>query len=210
MIEAKDYYDPGLALHGHKCPAMPLGLRAGAAAMNALGVTRAADGQLLALVETGEDHCGTCYADGVQMVTGCTFGKGNIEKLHYGKWGLTLIEVATGRAVRVTPTAATLQASQHSAFITDYRAKGVPASKVPPEVVEPLVQHVLSAPDRELLAVGAVTTREVRRRPHSFAGLVCDNCGEMMIEPYARIADGRAVCIPCQRQLTGSRPASPR
>lgn len=38
MIQAKDYYDHALALHGHKCPAMPLGLRAGAAAMNALGV----------------------------------------------------------------------------------------------------------------------------------------------------------------------------
>lgn len=84
---------------------------AGAAAMNALGVTRAADGQLFALVETGEDHCGTCYADGVQMITGCTLGKGNISKLHYGKWGLTLIESATGRAVRVVPTTATMQAS---------------------------------------------------------------------------------------------------
>ena len=75
MIEAKDFYDHGLALHGHKCPAMPMGLRVGAAALNALGVERAADGQLLALVELGEDHCATCFADGVQMVTGCTFGK---------------------------------------------------------------------------------------------------------------------------------------
>jgi formylmethanofuran dehydrogenase subunit E len=32
MIEAKDFYDHGLALHGHKCPAMPIGLRVGAAA----------------------------------------------------------------------------------------------------------------------------------------------------------------------------------
>ena len=40
----------------------------------------------LALVEIGDNHCATCFADGVQMVTGCTFGKGNIQKLHYGKW----------------------------------------------------------------------------------------------------------------------------
>ena len=75
MIEAKDFYDHGLALHGHKCPAMPMVLRVGAAALNALGVERAADGQRPALVELGEDHCATCFADGVQMVTGCTFGK---------------------------------------------------------------------------------------------------------------------------------------
>jgi len=27
------------------------------------------------LVELGENHCTTCFADGMQMVTGCTFGK---------------------------------------------------------------------------------------------------------------------------------------
>ena len=210
MIEAKDYYDHALALHGHKCPAMPLGLRAGAAAMNALGVTRSADTQLLALVETGEDHAGTCYADGVQMITGCTFGKGNIEKLHYGKWGLTLIDTATGRAVRVTPTAATLQASLRSVFVTEYRAKGVPASQVPPEITEPLILRVMEAPGSELLAAGQVTTREIPRRPKSFTGLVCGNCGETVIERYARVAGGKTVCIPCQQQLTGTTPASPR
>ncbi|NLH94705.1 MAG: formylmethanofuran dehydrogenase, partial [Synergistaceae bacterium] len=36
MIDAKDFFDLGLRFHGHKCPAMPLGLRAAAAAMNAL------------------------------------------------------------------------------------------------------------------------------------------------------------------------------
>ena len=92
MIQAKDYIEAGLVLHGHKCPAMPMGLRVGAAAMNALGVERSKDGQLVTLLELGDHHCATCFADGVQMITGCTFGKGNIQKLGYGKWGLTLIE----------------------------------------------------------------------------------------------------------------------
>jgi len=50
MVDPKDYLEAGLKLHGHKCPAMPMGLRVGAAAMNKLGVDRAPDGQLLALV----------------------------------------------------------------------------------------------------------------------------------------------------------------
>jgi len=75
-----ELYKAGLLLHGHKCPAMPMGLRAGLAALEALGVERATDGQLTALVEIDRDHCATCYADGVQMATGCTFGKGNIQK----------------------------------------------------------------------------------------------------------------------------------
>lgn len=205
MIDATDYYEAGLALHGHKCPAMPMGLRVGAAAMNALGVERARDGQLLALVELGEDHCATCFADGVQMVTGCTFGKGNIRKLHYGKWGVTLVETATGRAVRVTPRAEAMMANKQTEFFKEYREKGVPASRVPAEVVEPLVHKVMNAPEESLLAVGAIFHYEIAHRPHSFSSLVCDLCGEMVVEGYARIVGARKVCIPCQEKLIGAR-----
>ena len=92
MIEAREFLEAGLKLHGHKCPAMPLGLRAGAIAMNRLGVERSRDKQLLALVELGDEHCSHGYGDGVQMITGCTFGKGNIKQLGYGKFGLTLVD----------------------------------------------------------------------------------------------------------------------
>lgn len=205
MIEPKDYYEHGLALHGHLCPAMPMGLRVGAAALNALGVERAADGQLLALVELGEDHCATCFADGVQMITGCTFGKGNIKKLHYGKWGVTLVEVATGRAVRVTPKAEVMLANKQTAFFTDYREKGIPASKVPQKVVQPLVDRVMNAPAEQLLSVGPVFDHPVEPHRHSFDGLVCEACGEMVVEGYARLAGDQRVCIPCHERITGIR-----
>ena len=205
MMNPKDYYDAGLALHGHKCPAMPMGLRVGAAAMNALGVERAKDGQLLALVELGEDHCATCFADGVQTITGCTFGKGNIKKLHYGKWGVTLVDVATGRAVRVTPKAEAMLANKQTEFFKEYREKGVPASKVPLEVVEPLVQRVMGAPDEKLLAVSEIFHHEIPQKPHSFSSLVCDRCGEMVVESYARVVGDERVCIPCQDRMIGAK-----
>ena len=89
MVDPREYLELGMKFHGHKCPAMPMGLRAGAAAMNKLGVKKTGDSAWLALVELGENHCATCFADGVQVITGCTFGKGNIKKTHKGKWGLT-------------------------------------------------------------------------------------------------------------------------
>jgi len=82
MVDPKEFLAIGQTFHGHKRPAMPMGLRVGAAAMNKLGVQRAPDGQVVALVELGEDHCAACFGDGIQMVTGCTFGKGNIKKLN--------------------------------------------------------------------------------------------------------------------------------
>ncbi|MCB2156485.1 tRNA CCA-pyrophosphorylase [bacterium] len=200
MIDARTYYEAGLQLHGHKCPAMPMGLRVGAAAMNMLGVERSKDGQLVALVEIGENHCATCFADGVQMITGCTFGKGNIQRLHYGKWGLTLVEKKSGRAVRVTPKAEAMQANKQSSFFKDYREKGIPASEVPEEVIAPLVERVMSAPEEDLLIVSDVFEYALESPPHSFAGFVCDICGEMTVEPYGRILNDKKVCIPCREK----------
>jgi formylmethanofuran dehydrogenase subunit E len=205
VIEAKEFLEAGQAFHGHKCPAMPMGLRVGAAAMNKLGVERAQDGQLLALVELGEDHCATCFADGIQMITGCTFGKGNIKKLHYGKWGVTLVDTKTGRAVRVSPKAEAMLANKKTDFIIKYRERGIPASKVPEEVVEPLIEKVMNAPENQLLNVGKVTDYDVPKRTDSFAGFVCDSCGEMVVEEYGRLINDKQVCIPCHANLSATK-----
>jgi formylmethanofuran dehydrogenase subunit E len=202
-IEARDYLETGLALHGHKCPAMPMGLRVGAAAMNALGVERARDGQLLAMVEIGVNHCATCFADGVQVITGCTFGKGNITRLHYGKWALTLVDRKTGRAVRVAVRAEMMAANKQTDFFQKYRMKGIPASEVPTEAAEPLVERVLSAPEEQLLRIGDVFQHEVHDAAHSFDSFVCASCGEMVAEPYGRLMGDKKVCIPCRREATG-------
>jgi formylmethanofuran dehydrogenase subunit E len=200
MINASDYIEYGLKLHGHKCPAMPMGLRVGAAALNKLGVDRAQDGQLMALVEIGEDHCATCFADGIQMITGCTFGKGNIKKLHYGKWGVTLIEKKTGRAVRVTPRAEAMEANKHTEFFKEYREKGIPASEVPEDVVLPLIKRVMSASEDQLVSVSEVFEKPWQDPPHSFASFKCDLCGEMTVEPYGRLLGDKRVCIPCRER----------
>ena len=201
MQNPNDYLEAGLLLHGHKCPAMPLGLRVGAAALEKLGVERSADGQLMALVEIGEDHCATCFADGVQMMTGCTFGKGNIRRLGYGKWGVTLIDKASGRAVRVAPRAEAMEANKKTEFFAKYRERGVPASKVPADVVDPLVARVMGAPVDQILSISEVFEHPWQDKPNSFASLRCDSCGEMMVEPYARVRGEQHVCIPCSRKL---------
>jgi len=202
MIDPQDYLKAGQQFHGHKCPAMPLGLRVGAAAMNALGVERAHDGQLIALVEIGENHCATCFGDGVQMITGCTFGKGNIHCLHLGKWALTLIDKATGRAVRVTPKAEAMLANKQTNFFKEYREQGIPASEVPADVIEPLVAKVMAAPDDQLLSIGEVFQRPWQDPTHSFSSFVCEECGEMVVEGYGRIVGERSVCISCHKKLT--------
>ncbi len=197
MVDPKEFLEAGQQFHGHKCPAMPLGLRVGAAAMNALGVERSKDKTLIALVELGDDHCAHCFGDGVQMITGCTFGKGNIRQLGYGKFGLTLIDKATGRAVRVVPKGEAQAAQKKTDFFQNYRMKGVPASQVPNAVVEPLIDKVMSLPDGELLVVGEIHPHPLTPKEESFASFLCDRCGDMVVEGYGRPLGDQKVCEPC-------------
>lgn len=197
MINPKEWLEFGQKFHGHKCPAMPMGLRAGAAAMNALGVERAKDGQLVAFVDLGDDHCATCYGDGLQVIMGTTFGKGNIRKTHKGKWAVTLVDRKTGKAVRVTPKAEAMLKNKQSAFFKDYREKGIPASQVPEEIVHPLVDGVMNAPDEMLLNISPVFDYKLEPHTDSFDGFVCEACGEMTVMQYGRIKGDKKVCIDC-------------
>lgn len=50
MINPQEWLEFGQKYYGHKYPAMPNGLRVGAAAMNALGVDRTGDTDLVAML----------------------------------------------------------------------------------------------------------------------------------------------------------------
>ena len=197
MVNPKEWLEFGQKFHGHKCPAMPMGLRVGAAALNKLGIERAKDGQIVALVDLGDDHCATCYADGLQVILGTTFGKGNIKKTHKGKWAVIVIDKVTGKAVRVTPKAEAMQANKETSFFKDYREKGIPASKVPNEIIEPLVTKVMGAPDADLITVSEVFDYNLVQHLHSFNSFVCEECGEMTVMEYGRIKGDKKVCIDC-------------
>lgn len=196
MLNISELLELGLKFHGHKCPAMPMGLKAGLYAMEKLGVGRAKDGQLQAILELDENHCATCFADGVQVATGCTFGKGNISKTGYGKWGLTLIDKKSKRAVRIVPKAEVMQKNKETEFMK-MRKSGIPASQVPNEIVQPLFEMVANASFEMLFNASEVFTYEWIDKPHTFDTIVCSECGEMVVERNARVKQGKTVCIPC-------------
>ena len=197
MVNPQEWLEFGQKFHGHKCPAMPMGLRVGAAAMNALGVERAKDGQLIAFVDLGDDHCATCYGDGLQVIMGTTFGKGNLKKTHKGKWAVTVVDRATGKAVRVTPKAEAMLNNKKSKFFTDYRMLGKPASIVPAEVVDPLINGVMNAPAEMLMNISEVFDYKLEPKKDSFDGFVCEECGEMTVQEYGRSKGDKKVCMDC-------------
>jgi len=190
-------FESAFFIHGHVCGGMPLGFRAGLAALKALGAERELDMAKLVVVETGTGHAAGCFADGAQMSTGCTFGKGLIQRAEYGKWALNLIERATRKAVRVSVRPGVMQASFNSPFVK-MRQQGVPPTQVPLEVSKRLVEGMLMKPEGELFTVSETFEYPLPGvSPASFNLVICGVCGEAIAENKARMKDGKPVCLPC-------------
>jgi formylmethanofuran dehydrogenase subunit E len=185
-----------LEFHGHRCWASAMGVRVGLAAMRALGVERSGGKSLHAVVEIGDHHGAMCFADGVQYATGCTFGKGNIEKDPRGKLGLRLVDKATGRAIRVhyRPT---LQPQIKDSPFMRKRAAGIPPTEISEEEQWELVDLVWNAPAEDVLAVGSVEPLAWSEPEEVVRFSVCDGCGELVAEPYMRVVSGQTRCRDC-------------
>ena len=108
LIEGKDLSALLLRageLHGHYCPGVSSGVLAAVYGLHRLSEFRqvplrrilGSDGleELLAVVETN-----SCFADGVQFITGCTFGNNGLIYLDFGKTAVTLAD-RSGSGVRV-------------------------------------------------------------------------------------------------------------
>ncbi len=183
--------------HGHKCPAMPQGLRAGHLAMDILGVQRArGGGELKAIVEIGDHHFSGCFADGVQFATGCTFGKGNIEKQPLGKFALTLIDTKTKRAVRISSQYDRMKVCLEMPFF-EQRKQGIPPYELDPSVVEPLIEDVVAHAWHEMFDVQVFENYPVQKAAESFNATQCEDCGEMVVAEYAKELDGHTLCGTC-------------
>ncbi len=83
-------------IHGHLCPGVSLGVKAGHYAMKAMDRENTGMEEMLAIVE-----CNNCFTDGIQVVTGCTFGNNALVFKDLGKTAVTVARREDGSAVRL-------------------------------------------------------------------------------------------------------------
>ncbi|GAB4428225.1 MAG: FmdE family protein [Anaerolineae bacterium] len=185
-----------LQFHGHKCWASTAGVRIGLAALAALDVERSGAKSLHAIIEIGDHHGAMCFGDGVQYTTGCTFGKGNIEKNHKGKLGLTLIDKANQKAVRVAYKPTLQKQIKESAFMQK-RADGVPPTQIPAAEQMELVNLIWDTPQEQIMTVGPVVDYSWSEPAEIVRFAVCEGCGELTAEPYLRVVNGKSLCRDC-------------
>ncbi len=197
MDNFEEILETGIKFHGHKCPAMPMGLKAGLAAMKALGVERSQDKELSVISETGKGHAAGCFLDGIMIATGCTYGKSNIEKLYFNKMAFTLIDNKTGRAVRVSLKPDFFEMALASPFV-QLRKAGTPPQDIDPEIADPLINRILGLEESQFLDTGEIHTVDIKKAKGVFDAKRCEACGELTFVNKLRVkSDGSLVCIPC-------------
>ena len=111
--------------HGHQCPGLAIGIQAGRLALREIG-SHSPDEEVVAVVETD-----MCAVDGIQYLTGCTFGKGNLIHRNWGKNAYTFFRRSDGRAVRIAPKARTLAWSACCSGDIHVRALGAMRTALP-------------------------------------------------------------------------------
>lgn len=131
------------------------GIRIGLAPLEALGAERSGVKSLHSIVGYGDHHGAMCFGDGIQYITGCTFGKGNVSKNTKGKLAVTFIDKANERAVRVAYKPTLQKQVKESAFMQK-RSAGVPPTEIPEEEQWELVHLIWDAPAEAIMTVGRV------------------------------------------------------
>ena len=185
-------FDDVVGFHGHTCPGLAFGYRVALFALKALG-ERAADEELVAIVENN-----SCAVDAVQVVTGCTFGKGNLIFKDYGKQVYTFIRRPSGECVRISVDWIFPETDDEKR-IWDRYIRGEHFEEVLKAVHNRKarkIDMILNAKDEELFKItrGSMDLPDEAR---IYASLRCAVCGEKVMEPRARVKNGEIVCIPC-------------
>jgi formylmethanofuran dehydrogenase subunit E len=182
------------AFHGHLCGGLAIGYVAATAGLGWLKEKRALDEELVAIVETD-----ACCVDAIQVLTGCTLGKGNLIYKDYGKIGFTFFNRRTGQGVRLSMNPDTFRVSDRQLELFQKTRDGSITSAEEEELKKLGMQRtmeVLGTRAEDLFAITPVTTGipdKARIEPST----LCSRCGEPTMTSKLETVDGALVCRGC-------------
>lgn len=195
-------------LHGHFCPFLALGVLAGQYAVFRLGSVAPDMEEMVAIVETN-----SCFSDGIQYSTGCTFGNNALIYRDYGKTAAT-VAFRNGPGVR-------LYLSQENLIEEEYPEARELFDKVIKErdgteeeerrMKKRWREIGFDLVDRgpeELFEIEEIESPEIPDYAPIYDDGYCENCGEKFMAPKGVENDGKTLCRECAGegflQLDGS------
>ena len=185
--------DRVVEFHGHLCPGLAMGIQAAQIALREIGA-HAKDEEVVAVVET--DMCGV---DAIQVLTGCTFGKGNLIHRDWGKTAFSFYRRSDGRAVRISLRPDAWQRDpEHQALFAKVRCgQATDAERARFQELHASQSHKVLALDPSALYTVEAVHGPAPSRARIHTSVTCADCGESAMETRVRRLDGRELCQPC-------------
>lgn len=173
MCLDKELWDKCVAFHGHECPGLAIGFRACEAAREKLGISFSKDEEVVCVTET--DACGV---DAIQVITGCTLGKGNLIYRDRGKQAFSFFVRSTGGSIRIVLRPIDKEMTREEKKL-----------------------YLLEAPIGELFEFKRPNF-ELPERARIFRSIMCESCGELTAEHRIRIMEGKMLCLDCFKEYS--------
>ncbi len=201
VLEQEDF-KRCVEFHGHICPGIAIGYRAARAGLDWLNESRATDEELVAVVETD-----ACSVDAIQVLSGCTFGKGNFFHKDFGKQAFTFMSRGSGEGVRLSlkPEATEIPERQKALMEKMRTEEATEGERAEFQKLHLQRAHdILTKPLDKLFAIkkGRFTLPE---RAKVEPSRPCEACGEPTMESKLVEVGGRRLCGGC---IAASSPAS--
>lgn len=186
--------------HGHVCPGSAIGYKASEAGLNELKSISSVDEEIVTIAEND-----SCAVDAVQILTGCTMGKGNLLFVDHGKQVYTFIKRSSKDAVRVSlkdsfsvdtlaPQISKLRAKVNSGIASELEMEDLN------QLVVDVSNEILEIPYKEMFNVEHVQV-DLPKKANIFTSIKCSECGEKVSEHRSRVKNGEIVCIPCSGEF---------
>ncbi|MBQ4538558.1 MAG: formylmethanofuran dehydrogenase [Oscillospiraceae bacterium] len=156
------------AFHGHECGGLTIGYKAALYAKDLLDIKFSEDEQLVCIAEN--DACGL---DAIQVLLGCTVGKGNLLFHITGKQAFSFYNRLNGKSVRLVLRPKPEGMTKQQSF--EY------FQSLEPSKMFDVKQATIPLPERAQL----------------FDSYACECCGETVGANWIRIQGGKKLCLDC-------------
>ncbi|MBR7122258.1 MAG: formylmethanofuran dehydrogenase [Oscillospiraceae bacterium] len=157
-----------VAFHGHECGGLTIGYKASLYAINLLELDFSEDEQVVCIAEN--DACGI---DAIQVMLGCSVGKGNLLFHMRGKQAYSFYNRKTGKSVRLVlkPKPEGMTKAESFAYYQSCK----------PEEMFDVKETTICVPEKARL----------------FVSYTCDCCGETAGANWIRLVGDKKLCLDC-------------
>ena len=167
-MDIKGCWERCREFHGHTCKGLLIGFMASLYAIRLLGLKEHDDEDVVCISE-----CDSCSVDAIQVMLGCTVGRGSLLFHMTGKSAFSFYQRSTGRSVRLVLTGgiADFDGISMDEYVRRYDPSGLFTVK---ETAIPLPE-----------------------RARFFDSYACEGCGEVTGSNWIHIQDGHKLCPDC-------------